>query len=108
MNWRKAPIIIREIRLAWMIPEIRKPVLATIGFRIGIWLTLPITVALLAVPFGMLLFGQVMRDAGEWLCSVIASPTAFFHERKRKMLDIAHDIMPIKEIQRRAYGEDME
>ena len=108
MDWRKAPSLIRELRIGYMIPELRSLVAKNVAMCLVRWAYGAFCVAIIA-PIAIIgLFGAVMTSAGEWLLKVVDpiwGPSRCLRRHEVANLEASHAIMPVEEIRRIAYGE---
>jgi hypothetical protein len=108
MNWQKAPSLIRELRIAYIIPELRVLVAKNIGLCFIRWIYEAMCLVIIAPILCIGITGQLLATLGEWLgekVDPIWKPSRWLRDKELANLEMSHTIVPVKEIRRRVYNE---
>ena len=101
------PPIIRELRIAWVIPELRPLIRVNVLLRLTRWALLPFQI-ILSLPVGAFaLVAAALIFLTERATAAIWKPSHALRERQDKNVRRTLEIVPRDEIRRRAYGENV-
>lgn len=97
----RAPILIREARVWRKCPEIRTNVAKGMGYRIA-YVMVAIPLILLVAPIFLLrVLFEILVPKLEDLEHLILFPAQWLRRKRADQIKKSHEIMPIKEIQKR-------
>lgn len=105
MYWKRAPAIVREIRIAIIIPEIRRHVLKTVAIRLAMYVVAVPTAAVMMPGAAIYLALKGVCMVLEIIGDAVRVPATALRYRVSVSVEAGHNLMPVEEIQRRAYGE---
>lgn len=105
--WTKMPAIIRELRIAWVIPELRPFIRVNVMLRLTRWALLPFQIVL-SLPVGAFaLVAAALIFLTERGTAAIWKPSHALRESQQENVRRTREIMPTEEIRRRAFGEEV-
>lgn len=102
----KSPKLIREARVAYHCPEIRRAVLAVMVLRCVKLPVLVVTAVLAAPLLAVQLVGMGIDKAMCWLRGYVCVPFFVIDRAIQSKISRNHAKLPVAEIRRRVYGEE--
>lgn len=108
MNWSKAPVLIRDLRIGYMIPELRILVAKKTVMHVARIVYGAVCLVIVLPIIAISATGQVVTALGEWLGDVIDpiwEPSKWLKRQEQLNIKASHEIVAVEEIRRRAFGE---